>query len=144
METLEEDLHDLVSNLASMVRVSDLFHASSVQLFRDNVLERSSCDDEEIGAGLAEELKERGFMMMGAGVIGEEGVFRLIKNQLKVLAQMNNSSDTNNDSTSGSSSLLPTRSRLLRRGRRGDRKTGETESAAAFFLGRDLMHTIDS
>jgi hypothetical protein len=139
METLEDDLHDLVSNLASMVRISDRFHAASVQLFRENVLERSSSDDDEIGAGLAEELKDRGFMI-GAGVIGEEGVFRLIKNQLKVLAEMNNSSG---DATSGYSSQLPTRSRLLRRGRRGDRKAGETESAAAFFLGRDLMHTID-
>jgi hypothetical protein len=133
-ETVEDDLHELVSTLASMVRVSDRFRAPSVQLFRDNFLERSF---DEIGAGLAEELKERGFE---AGVIGEEGIFRLVKNQLKVLAQVNSP-----NATPGSSSL-PTRSRLLRRGRRGalhNRLAGDTESAAAFFLGSDLMHTID-
>lgn len=133
-ETVEDDLRDLVSNLAQMVRISDRFHAPSAQLFRDNFLDRSS---DEIGTGLSEELKERGFEK---GEIGEEGIFRLIKNQLKVLAQVNSP-----NATPGSSSL-PTRSRLLRRGRRGstrNRNTAHGESAAAFFLGRDLMHTID-
>lgn len=131
-ENVEDNLRDLVTNLATMIRVADRFDDSSVQVFREKALERSS---DEIGAGLAEELKERGFE---SGEIAEEGIFRLIKNQLKLLAQVNSP-----NAARGSS--LPTMSRLLRRGRQGKMQkglAGHAESAAALFLGRELMHTI--
>ncbi len=124
-ESVEDKLRELVSNLASMVRISDRFEAPSCRLSRDTFLERSS---DEIGAGLAEELKERG---LDQGQIGSEKIVLFIKNQLKVLAQSN--------SMAGSS--LTSTSRLLRRSRRGKllHHPGHAESAAAFFLGQELM-----
>ena len=109
-----------------------IFDAPSVRLVREKFLERSS--DDEIGAGLAEELNERG---MDLTEMGTEKIAIWIKNQLKVLAQSN---------TSSNGSSLGTTSRLLRRKlrRRGTNpiQAGHSESAAAFFLGKDLMHTI--
>ena len=135
-EAVEDDLRELVTSLASMIRISDRFRftLSSAQNFQ-HFLERSS---DEIGIGLAEELKERG--LGEAGEMADDGIFRLITNQLKVLASANSESAAAN---AGNLSLP--RSRLLR-GRRGTLKhrlTGHTESAAAFFLGNELMHTID-
>lgn len=131
-ESIEDDLRDLVSNLASMLRISDRFDAPSVRLVRDKFLERSS--DDEIGAGLAEELNERGTDLTE---MGTEKIAIWIKNQLKVLAQSNSSANATS---------LGTTSRLLRRKlrRRGTKpnQAGHAESAAAFFLGKDLMHTI--
>lgn len=134
-ESIEDDLRDLVSNLASMLRITDRFDAPSVRLLREKYVERSS--DDEIGAGLAEELQERGIDLTE---MGAEKVSMWIKNQLKVLAQ------SNNTATNGSSSSLGTTSRLLRRKlrRRGTApsQVDHAESAAAFFLGKELMHTI--
>jgi len=125
-ESVEDNLRDLVSNLASMIRTSDRFEAPSARLLRDKFLERSS---DEIGAGLAEELKERG---IDTGEISQDQAILFIKNQLKVLAQSH--------ATAGSSIAT---SRLLRR-RRGRKlnHTGHLESAAAFFLGHELMNTM--
>jgi hypothetical protein len=132
-ERMEDDLRDLVSNLASMIRISDRFDAPSVRLLREKFLERSS--DDEIGAGLAEELNERGIDLTE---MGAEKIAIWIKNQLKVLAQSTNASRNG--------AALGTTSRLLRRKlrRRGTKpmEVGHAESAAAFFLGKDLMHTI--
>lgn len=132
-ETLEDDLRELVANLASTIRISGRFEAASTRLLREKFVDRSSDD---IGAGLTDEVKERGFE---EGKIDDKGVCRLIKNQLRVLMQVSLSS-----SQSGTT-VLSTRSRLLGRRRRmkgQNRPVGHSESAAALFLGRELMSTL--
>ena len=132
-ETLEDDLRELVANLASMLRIAGRFEAASTRLLRDKFLDR--CSD-EIGAGLTDEMKERGFE---EGKIDDKGICLLIKNQLRLLTQVNMSS-----MEPGTSSLT-TRSRLLGRRRRlkgQNRPVGHSESAAALFLGRELMSTL--
>lgn len=134
-ETVEDDLREIVASLASTIRISERFEASSTRLLRDKYLDRSS---EEIGADLAEEIHERGFVV---STIGDEVIFRLIKNQLRVLVQVNEMSPRE-----PGKAVLTTRSRLVGRRRRskgyGQRSSGHLESAAALFLGRDLMSTV--
>ena len=133
-ETLEDDLRELVANLASMLRIAGRFEEGSTKLLRDKFLDR--CSD-EIGAGLTDEIKERGFE---EGKIDDKGICLLIKNQLRLLTQVNMSS-----SEPGTSTSFTARNRLLGRRRRQkgqNRPVGHSESAAALFLGRELMSTL--
>jgi hypothetical protein len=132
-ETVEDDLRELVANLTSTIRISGRFEAASVRLLRDKFLDRSSDD---IGAGLCDEVKERGFE---EGKIKDEGVCRLVKNQIRVLTQVSMSN------VEPGTSIIATQSRLLGRRRRmkgQNRPVGHSESAAALFLGRELMSTL--
>jgi len=133
-ESVEDELRELAANLSSMLRISGQFEVASTRLLRNKFIDR--CSD-EIGVDLTDEVRDRGF---DEGRIDSTGVCRLIKNHLRALAQVNRSSVE-----AGGTSAVSAQSRLLGRRRRlrgQNRVVGHSESAAAFFLGHELMSTF--